>query len=157
MGLTNKQRIFINEYLKVFNATEAARRAGYSEKYLNTNACKLLHNTTISGEIKKRLRESAMTADEVLVRLAEQARGEYSAYLKEDGSCDIAKMIDDGKAHLIKGIKHDKNGNLIQVEFYDAHAALVDIGRYWALFTDKTESSVTVNGSLVILPPQANE
>ena len=32
MCLTNKQIAFINEYLKDFNATQAAIRAGYSAK-----------------------------------------------------------------------------------------------------------------------------
>jgi len=31
-GLTPKQRLFVAEYLKDFNATQAAMRAGYSKK-----------------------------------------------------------------------------------------------------------------------------
>jgi phage terminase small subunit len=31
MALTKKQELFINEYLKCFNATKAAKEAGYKE------------------------------------------------------------------------------------------------------------------------------
>lgn len=38
MRLTDKQRKFCDEYLIDLNATQAAIRAGYTEKYANTNA-----------------------------------------------------------------------------------------------------------------------
>ena len=46
MALTDKQKRFCDEYLIDLNATQAAIRAGYTEKYANTNASKLLQNTT---------------------------------------------------------------------------------------------------------------
>ena len=49
--LTYKQKAFIQEYLLDFNATQAAIRAGYSDKWTNTNASKLLQNTTIREAI----------------------------------------------------------------------------------------------------------
>ena len=54
MRLTDKQRKFCDEYLIDLNATQAAIRAGYTEKYANTNASKLLQNTTISQYIGER-------------------------------------------------------------------------------------------------------
>ncbi|ASR46834.1 hypothetical protein B4V02_09150 [Paenibacillus kribbensis] len=36
-GLTPKQRIFVMEYLRDFNATRAAVSAGYSKKTAHTN------------------------------------------------------------------------------------------------------------------------
>ena len=74
MGLTDKQRKFCDEYLIDLNATQAAIRAGYTEKYANTNASKLLQNTTISqyiGERQKELsRKTEITQERVIRELA---------------------------------------------------------------------------------------
>ena len=80
MGLTDKQRKFCDEYLIDLNATQAAIRAGYTEKYANTNASKLLQNTTIKSYIDEKLAElqSQKVADqqEVMEYLTAVMRGE---------------------------------------------------------------------------------
>lgn len=136
MGLTNKRRAFVEHYLTCWNASEAARRAGYKSR-ANTAGNRLLSNVDVQAEIQHRLQEMQMDSDEVLTRLAEQARGEGALYVREDGRVDIAALVRDGKAHLVKRIKETKDGR--DVEFYDAQAALVHIGRHHVLFTDKYE------------------
>lgn len=78
--LTAKQQRFCDEYLIDLNATQAAIRAGYSSKYANTNASKLLQITTIKEYIEKRMAEkdSELIAqqDEVLKFLTAVMRGE---------------------------------------------------------------------------------
>lgn len=140
MALTNKQRTFIEEYLTTWNATEAARRAGYAHP--NVVGPENLVKLGIAEEIQRRIAEKTMSADEALTRLAEQARAEYAAYLLADGSVDLGAMKRDGKMHLIKAIKPTKYGKA--VEFYDAQTALINIGRHHGLFTDK----VNVDGQL---------
>ena len=51
--LTPRQQKFCEFYAASGNASEAARQAGYSEKYINTNTAKLLRNTAIVAYIKK--------------------------------------------------------------------------------------------------------
>lgn len=80
-----------------------------------------------------------MSADEALVRLAEQARAEYSNYLTRAGTVDVDRMVADGKAHLIKAIKETRFAR--NIEFHDAQAALVQIAKINGLLTDKTEHS----------------
>ena len=46
-GLTPRQQKFCDEYLKHPVATDAAIKAGYSEKYAGQNADKLLKNTNV--------------------------------------------------------------------------------------------------------------
>jgi len=53
--LTNKQRAFIDEYLLDFNATRAARKAGYSEKTAYSIGSRLLRKPYIVEEINRRL------------------------------------------------------------------------------------------------------
>lgn len=80
MALTAKQQRFCDEYLIDLNATQAAIRAGYSEKYAHTNASKLLQITTIKEFIESRMaeKESQLIAgqDEVLRYLTSVMRGE---------------------------------------------------------------------------------
>ncbi|NBH62160.1 terminase small subunit [Anaerotruncus sp. 80] len=78
--LTTRQQRFCDEYLIDLNATQAAIRAGYSKKYANTNASKLLQITTIKAYIEQRMaaKESELIAsqDEILKYLTSVLRGE---------------------------------------------------------------------------------
>lgn len=78
--MTLKQQRFADEYIISGNATDAAIKAGYSSKYANTNASKLLQNTTIKSYIDERLAQlaSEKIADqqEVLSYLTSVMRGE---------------------------------------------------------------------------------
>lgn len=55
--LTERQRRFVDAYIKTGNASESARQAGYSDKVITVTAAKLLVNTSIRAEIDRRLKE----------------------------------------------------------------------------------------------------
>lgn len=78
--MTLKQQRFADEYIITGNATQSAIKAGYSSKYANTNANKLLQNTTIKNYIDVRLAklesEKIATQEEVLQYLTSVMRGE---------------------------------------------------------------------------------
>ena len=78
--MTERQKRFVDAYIKTGNASEAARLAGYSRKNVNVDGAKLLANSSISREIEKRLKEleSERTADvkETLEYLTSVMRGE---------------------------------------------------------------------------------
>lgn len=80
MKLTPKQKKFADEYIKTGNATQSAIEAGYSKKYANTNAPKLLQNTTLKQYIEKCMAEIAsnrvMSYTEAVELLTSIARGE---------------------------------------------------------------------------------
>jgi phage terminase small subunit len=139
---------FADEYLRNgFNGTKAAIFAGYAERSAYNQASRLMNNDEILAYINARLEELTMSADEVLLRLAEHARAEYSQYFTyaqftdDDGNkewvvgFDFDRCMADGKMHLIKKVKHDSRGH-IEVEFYDAQTALINIGRAHKLFSD---------------------
>lgn len=88
MKLSLKQRRFADEYIKTGNATKAYISAGYSKNKANTNATKLLQNTTIKEYIKERIeqaqQDSLMSITEALAISASIARGEpQKAYSKK--------------------------------------------------------------------------
>jgi phage terminase small subunit len=141
MALSPKHRMFCEEYLRTWNATDAYQ-AVYPKTNRDTaraNGARLLANASISEEIDRRVDEQAMSANEVLTRLGAQARAEYSAYLLADGTVDLTALIAAGKSHLIKGTKPTQWG--VVVEFYDAQTALVQIGKHHKLFTDQVQQS----------------
>ena len=76
--LNARQRKFAEYYAQSGNAAESAVKAGYSAKYANTNASKLLQNTTIANYIKelseKLKDERIMTAKDRQVLLSDIAR-----------------------------------------------------------------------------------
>jgi len=153
MALKPKQRAFVFEYLKDFNATQAAIRAGYSPKYAGTNCDKLLKNTNISAKIDEEFEKRAMSANEVLSRMADIARGSAEDYLTIDkhgyAGLDLHKMKEAGKLHLVKKYSVTKNGTVL--ELYDAQAALVQMGKQHGLFPNKQELSHSGNINLTEL------
>ena len=137
--MRERWRIFAEAYLRCWNATKAAGEADYS--YPGRQGHRLLKKVEIQEFIKTRIAEKIMSADEVLMRLGEQARSEQTAYLNTDGTIDLEKLIEDVKAHLVKGTKWDKDGNLI-VEFYDAQSALVHVGKHCRIFKDEVDLNI---------------
>lgn len=89
--LTDKQSAFVREYLVDLNATQAAIRAGYSERTANAQAGRLLANVGIREAIEtaqaKRARRVEIKAEDVLrgvIEVTTQAResGDLKTALK---------------------------------------------------------------------------
>lgn len=76
--MTDKQNVFVQEYLKDLNATQAAIRAGYSQKTAYSIGQRLLRNVEISQAIDAAMSERSeranLTADYVLQNLNEIAQ-----------------------------------------------------------------------------------
>jgi phage terminase small subunit len=82
LSLSNKRRAFVEEYLRDFNATQAALRAGYSSRTAYSQGQRLLKNVEIKAAIDERLSELKLSADEVLIGLTEQARANIGVFFK---------------------------------------------------------------------------
>lgn len=80
MTLTPKQKKFCDYYIETGNASEAARRAGYSEKTARTigqqNLAKRAIKDYISERMKNQDRERVASADEVIAFYTAVMRGE---------------------------------------------------------------------------------
>lgn len=143
--LTGLQRAFVNEWFKDFNGTRAAERAGYSgdDNALAVRASETLRNSKVGAEIERRWAAHGVSGEEVIARLAEQARANISDFYTEWGAVDSDAVQE--KGHLIKRITQLK-GKKAQIELYDAQAALVHIGRTMGLFIDKGKVDITTGG-----------
>lgn len=128
---TDKQRLFIEHYLQSWNATEAAAAAGYkgNRVTLASVGYENLRKPHIARAVGARLAERAMTAEEALGRLAEQARGlDLLAYLDSGGRLDLGAVAGSGRSHLVRRVSFTRHG--LTVEAYDAQRALELILRF---------------------------
>ena len=129
--LTDKQIVFVDEYLKCFNVTEAAKKAGY-----NSNVANLKKSKTIQKEIAKRMEEirneNIASQQEVLEILTSFARGE-----KQDYSNEKVKKVND----VVE--KQEIEGNKTPSE--DSRLRAVEmLGKAYALFTDKKQIDANI-------------
>lgn len=145
-NLTPKQRLFVAEYCATFNASEAARRAGYSEKNARRQGWENLQNPTIKAAIDTYLDGRIMRPAEVLARLSDHASSDIGQFLdvRPDGSFDFDfTQVFTGTANTrsIKKIviKPNPDGLEIAVEMYDSLTALTTLAKHHKLLIEKVE------------------
>lgn len=143
---------FVVNYFKLNMNQTRAYLATYGENLdyygAAASANRLLKNAKVSTAIKAELQSRILSQEEILSRLAEMGRSAHAQYIKEDGTVDIKQMVKDGNAHLIKGIKKTKYGDVY--EFHDAKSALELHGKYWAMWKDKYEIEMSPLESEVV-------
>lgn len=167
--LTPKQRAFVREYLIDLNATQAAIRAGYSEKAARSVAAENLTKPNIASAIdaamKLRAERTDITADRVLKELAKIGFADIRKAVKwqsamiteednpEGGDITVIKTVvtnmvqmvaseelDDETAAAIAEVSQNTTGG-VKIKLHDKRAALVDIGRHLGMFKDRVEHS----------------
>ena len=140
MGLTVRRRVFVEEYLRCWNASEAARRAGYSERSAYAQGCRLLKNAEVLAYRDERLVELKAGTDEVITGLTEIGRGDMSdfVHVSEEGvlGFDLTGAKESGKFRLVKSLAFGKDGE-VKLELYCRDAALVQLGKAHGLFRDE--------------------
>jgi phage terminase small subunit len=145
--LNRRQSVFVEQYLQSWNASDAARKAGYKGK-AGVVGPRLLADVRIKATVDARLAELKMSADEVLKRLGDQARSDMADFVgtrmdsvtkKRAVVIDLAKARRKGKLHLVKSLSETKDG--LKVELYSAQEALALLGKTHRLFVDKQEIS----------------
>lgn len=152
--LTPKQRRFIDEYLIDLNATQAAIRAGYSEKTAYSIGVQLLKKLEIQAEIQKRRNrlqnKLEITQERVLQELAAIAFASGADYAKvvNSGLLPTVEMIPTKelppeKLPAIAGIKANQYG--VEVKLHDKVKALELLGKYLGTFDGGPAQEQTEN------------
>lgn len=148
--LTDKQNAFVESYVKCWNATEAAKAAGYggNRNTLAQIGFQNLRRPHVKEAIDRIVQENAMSAAETLSRLADQGRGTMEDFVKVDENTgkmvpDLENALKKGKMELVKTITL-RDGEIVRFEMYDKQRALELIARSQGAFDD----GVTIN-----LPP----
>jgi len=153
--LSAKQEAFVQEYLIDLNATQAARRAGYSERQCGVIGYENLKKPQISVRIKQAMDERAarvhITQDRVLQELARLAFSDLRKAFKDDGSLKLPNEWDDDTAAAMAGVDTqtssvhggDEEAPLSlttkKVKVFDKSAALTLAMRHLGMLNDKLE------------------
>lgn len=103
--LTEKERIFADEYIKTTNATQSAIKAGYAENSASVTGSKMLRKPKVRQYIdevmNERSKNTIATADEVLEYLTKVMNGEEKDVFGLDAS-----IADRTKAAELLGKRH---------------------------------------------------
>ena len=120
MALNEMQKAFADYYIETANATESAKRAGYSEKTARSQGQRLLTNVDISAYIRERLDEQSekrvADANEVIEFYTAVMRGEVKGQFGLDAS--LSDRLKAGDA-LMKRYAVTDNGSKGIIEKLD--------------------------------------
>ena len=157
--LTERQKLFIAEYVKDMNATQAAIRAGYSPRSAQTDGPRMLRNARISDEIARAKAEQfgriGLTADRIIEEIAavafarmpefiewghgDQMRLKPSEELTDHQAAAVAQVVEVEK--FIKTL--DDGDQLLSrertIKLHDKLNALEKLCKHLGLITDRKE------------------
>jgi len=124
--LTPKQRIWLAEYLggARFNATEAARRAGYKD--VEVSGLDNKQNPVVAARIREVLSAKCLSPDEVLAELRDVATAEWR---------DFLTIKTDPRTGVTVDVRMDLSNKVKALEL---------LGKAHGIFTDR----VDISGSL---------
>jgi len=148
--LTDKQAMFVKEYIVDLNATQAAIRAGYSEKTARQIASEHLSKPniqdSIQAEMDARSERTEITQDMVLKELALIGFMDIRKAFDKDGQLLPIHKLPEEVARAIGGIDHqtigtgsDAIGMTSKIKIIDKKGSLELLGKHLKMFTDKTE------------------
>lgn len=135
--LSDKQKIFVEVYLRTLNATEAARQAGYAHPA--DSGYENLRKPEIRKLIAVRLSQEKVETSEVLARAVRQMRGSLSDFLNFDKLVaqqpvlDLDQARERGQLHLVKKIEYTDLGGIKKIELYSAENARRDLMQHLGL------------------------
>ena len=136
--LTEKQRLFCVYYIKCFNATKAAMKAGYSKNSAGEQGYQLLQKPSIKSEIQRlkqnKLNRAMLSEDDIFQKYidiafaditdylefsSQEVQGEYGSYTKNVVKLKNSNELD---GSLISEISEGKDG--IKIKLQDKMKAL---------------------------------
>lgn len=162
--MTEKQKIFADEYLIDLNATRAYRVAYPSVKKDETAAqagSRMLRNVKVAAYISERMEErqkrTEITQDRVVQELASIAFARATDYveIRSNGTNSVVVIkptteLSEEQVRAIAGIKEGANG--IEIKLNDKEKALELLGRHLGMWNDK----INVEGQVEAKNPFAD-
>ena len=144
MSLTYKQRAFVEHFLgdAQWNATEAARRAGY--KFPNVEGCRLLVNANVRQHITDRLHAMGASTEALIARWIKRIEADISPFVTAR-NLDVEGLKEAGLGFLIKGVR--KTQHTTNIELRDPDKAEEMLARHLGMFVERRE----VSGDITIV------
>jgi phage terminase small subunit len=144
--LSDREKLFVSEYVKNFNASEAARAVGVSEASARSRGCNMLAKASVQAAVQalvqQRLNRNLLTADRVVQEIARLAFSDVGNLYDEQGLLKSPRDLDpDTRAalasvesvedRLIAGVSTKK------VKMYDKVAALTLAAKHLGMLVDR--------------------
>jgi len=149
--LTPKQANFVRAYLtNGFNATEAAKSAGYSEKTAHSQGPRLLENVEVQKELGKYHQKAETKVDVTQDMILNELRKIAFADLRRATSWDdngvsmiASDELDDDTAGAIQEVSEKSSmtqfghSKQVKIKMYDKQRALELLGKHLGMFADR--------------------
>lgn len=145
---TPKQQRFVDEYLVDLNATQAAIRAGYSQKTANEQAARLLANVSVQAAIAERMKErqqrTELTQDMVVKELARIAFGDPRKVMSwGPGGVKLrdSETLAGEDAAIVAEVSESVTaaGGSLKLKTHDKVGALKMLGEHLGMFKQRVE------------------
>ena len=156
--LTEKQRLFCIYYIKCFNATKAAIKAGYSKNSAGEQGYQLLQKPSIKNEIQRlkqnKLNRAMLSEDDIFQKYidiafaditdylefnSKEVQGEYGTYTKNTISLKDSDEVD---GSLISEISEGRDG--IKIKLQDKMKALQWLSDRMDLLSTQVKSKLDI-------------
>lgn len=143
-GLTLREALFARLYIiNRGNARKAAEDAGYTGKYLRSNASHLLDNPRVAAVIQREglrlVQKLEVKAERVLQELCKIAFADIRTMFRPDGTLIPISVMDADAAANISSIVVRKGG--VRVRFHSKLKALDLLGQHLKLWDGATDSA----------------
>lgn len=151
-GLTPKQLRFVDEYLVDLNASDAARRAGYSARTAPKIGYENLQKPEVAAAIEAKRKELAeglgITRERILKEMASLAFSDLRGIFDEDGALRPIHTLSAGQAAAISSIEVEgptkRNPNWVtKVKLWDKGKQLENLLKHLGMAEDKPASTQT--------------
>ena len=155
--LTDKQKMFCDEYLKTFNATKSAILAGYSKKTAGPGAGQVLRNIKVQCYLQKKAEEifdrAKLSQDEVFAEVSRLAGSNMADFTNwGPGGVDIkdSSKLTREQTACVSEVSQTvtKDGGSVKFKLHSKEKALELLGKYYKLFTDRTEVTGASGGPI---------
>lgn len=144
-----RQQTFVLEYLKDMNATQAAIRAGYSEKTAGQIGERLLRNVEIaealSAKAEKKLGRLEVTTERIIAEYAKLAFADIRDIIRVNGNGVTVNDSQEWPEHAagaVAEVSETKDG--IKLKMHSKTAALDALAKINALYKDSRDVHVHV-------------
>ena len=161
-----KQQRFAEEYLVDLNATQAAIRAGYSQKTAYAQGQRLLKHVEVAEFIAaaqdERSKATGITAEKVMEKLAEIAFADPRKLFSSDNVVKPIAELDLETVTCIDGFEvrelaGDMPGTVTKVKLANRLKALELLGKHFGQFVDRVSHEGSTGNVVIVLPDNGRD
>jgi hypothetical protein len=147
-----REREFVCEFLRSFNRTTAALKAGYTAKRADKVGSKLLATPRIRNEIARRqgerLKKQELTAERTLEEIRRLMTSDITNYFDDEGKLLNLKNLPEDMRAAIASVKLNENGKIIDLKLWSklqaTHLAATHLRLLVELSEQKTSLEIRI-------------